>query len=219
MTAPATPNPGSSPIASFYNGLRLSVLGVASGVSLTANGHGLAFYVPQGSKALLALVVMDGFSAVSVDSGVTLSYGFTSPAFGELFSATLGAIVGKGVTDATITAGGSGYTPPPPSVTFTSSDLGRGAAGHAVLGGGAVTAVVIDNPGYGYVVAPTIAFGSGAAAATAIIGLAKLPPLPIVFLQPVNLALIAGGFQLQWAITNAAAGSGTCNITFLGAFI
>jgi hypothetical protein len=231
MTAPGTPNAGSSPVAALYDGLRLSVLGRAAGVSLATNGTGPAFTVPLSQQAILVMVVIDGFTASKIDSGITLSYGFGNPignvisplvarAYTELFSAAFGSIVGKGVSDVTIDNAGSGYSEA--TVAFTSNDLGRGATGHVVLDSDAIGSIVIDNPGYGYVVPPTVDItGDGMdAAATAMIGTATLlPSQPILIAQPFNLARISSGMSVGWSITNAVTGGGTCDITWLGALL
>lgn len=78
--------------------------------------------------------------------------------------------LGRGqVAAVNVTAGGTGYGAPP-TVTFAAPLSGTTATGTAVLTGGVVTSVTITNPGSGYTVAnpPTITFGSGVAAATAI---------------------------------------------------
>lgn len=77
------------------------------------------------------------------------------------------------VTGATITNGGSGYVSAP-SVTITGG-TGSGATATSTITNGVVTQVNITNGGSGYSVltqgssAPTITFGSGAAAATATV--------------------------------------------------
>ena len=75
------------------------------------------------------------------------------------------AAVDGGVHVVKITAGGSGYASAP-AVTITGD--GTGATANSTISSGAVTAVTITNAGTGYTRA-TIAFASGAAAATAII--------------------------------------------------
>ena len=77
-------------------------------------------------------------------------------------------LVQDGVTAITVTAGGSGYTTAP-TVTITGD--GKGAKARAVVSGGAVTSVVIDDPGTGYTTA-TVAFGgpgTGAAATATVL--------------------------------------------------
>jgi hypothetical protein len=64
-----------------------------------------------------------------------------------------------------VTSGGSAYGSAP-TVTITGD--GTGATANATISGGAVTAVTITNAGSGYTKA-SVSFGSGAAAATAII--------------------------------------------------
>ena len=74
----------------------------------------------------------------------------------------------------TVQAGGS-YSVTAPSVTFSAPGTGGvRAQGVAVmssgpLGTGSVVGILITNPGYGYATAPTITFGSGTAAATAVL--------------------------------------------------
>jgi len=75
------------------------------------------------------------------------------------------AAVDGGVHVVRVTAGGSAYGSAP-AVTITGD--GTGATANSTITAGAVTAVTITNAGTGYTRA-TIAFASGAAAATAII--------------------------------------------------
>lgn len=87
--------------------------------------------------------------------------------------AALAADATKSIGSVTVTAGGSGYTSAP-TVAFAAPPAGGvQATGHAVVTGGAVTSVVVDNPGYGYTAAAAITFSGGAgsnAAATAVLG-------------------------------------------------
>lgn len=69
--------------------------------------------------------------------------------------------------------GGTGYTVPP-AVFFGGGQLVPGgvqATGHATVGGGAVTSVVIDTPGGPYNVPPAISFGGPGTGAVATVGL------------------------------------------------
>ncbi len=78
------------------------------------------------------------------------------------------------VADITNLVGGSGYVAAtPPAVTFSPPPAGgRQATGHAVVTGGAVTSIMIDDPGYGYgasqsvtvTIAPPTATGTQATA-------------------------------------------------------
>jgi hypothetical protein len=81
----------------------------------------------------------------------------------------------KRVNATTITAGGSGYTSPP-TVTFSGGTSTRQAKGFAVLSGGAVSEIVITDPGrYTGSTAPTITISGGggsSATATSTIGTA-----------------------------------------------
>ncbi|MFM8892034.1 MAG: hypothetical protein ACKOTB_10520, partial [Planctomycetia bacterium] len=82
------------------------------------------------------------------------------------------------VASITNLAGGSGYSSSAPTVTFPAPPTGgKQAIGHAVVAGGAVTSIVIDDHGYGYdpsqPVAVTIAPPGGTgvrATATAMLG-------------------------------------------------
>ena len=84
---------------------------------------------------------------------------------GESQWAVQTAAVDGGIHVVKVTAGGSGYGSAP-SVTITGD--GTGATANSTISGGIVTAVTITNPGTGYTRA-SVAFGSGAATATAII--------------------------------------------------
>jgi len=84
---------------------------------------------------------------------------------GESQWAVQAAAVDGGIHVVRVTAGGSGYGSAP-SVTITGD--GTGATANSTIAGGIVTAVTITNPGTGYTRA-SVAFGSGAATATAVI--------------------------------------------------
>lgn len=82
----------------------------------------------------------------------------------------------NGVRSIAVSNGGTGYTSAP-SVTFTGGG-GTGAAGTAVIQGGAVVSITITNQGSGYTTAPTIGFTGGAgsgAVATATLGILANP--------------------------------------------
>jgi hypothetical protein len=92
-----------------------------------------------------------------------------------------------GIGGAKITAGGS-YSSPP-TVTFSAPPAGgTTATGTAVLatGGGSqpVVQIAMTSWGSGYVAAPTVTFGSGAAAATAVALLNVIDLCAISFLYP-----------------------------------
>jgi uncharacterized repeat protein (TIGR01451 family)/fimbrial isopeptide formation D2 family protein len=64
-----------------------------------------------------------------------------------------------------VTGGGSGYVTPP--VVSITGGGGSGAAANAVLSGGAVSAIVVTNPGTGYTSAPTVTIAAPPAGTTA----------------------------------------------------
>lgn len=79
----------------------------------------------------------------------------------------------QGVATIAVGAGGSLYTVAP-TVSVT-DPTGLGFVGHAVLTAGAVSSIVVDNPGYGYTGAPATATltggdGSGATAGAVVLG-------------------------------------------------
>ena len=96
----------------------------------------------------------------------TAGAGFTAAA-GPVVTANVGgavikAIVGGAVsTTVTVTNGGSSYTYPP-IVLFDAPNQSGGAVygiqatGHAVLTGGAVTSIVVDDQGAGYTTVPNV---------------------------------------------------------------
>jgi hypothetical protein len=83
------------------------------------------------------------------------------------------------VDSVVVTAGGTGYTTAP-GVSFTGGG-GSGAAGTAVIAGGAVISVTMTAAGTGYTSAPTVSFSGGGgsgAAATAVILALNLDAIP-----------------------------------------
>lgn len=83
----------------------------------------------------------------------------------------------KGVHSCTIGGSGGADYQSAPLVTFSASDIpgGRTAKGHAVVAGGAVTSIVIDDPGE-YNAAPTVTLsGGGGSGATATANLSFWP--------------------------------------------
>lgn len=224
MSAPVVTNPPASPIALLYEGLTLQILGVAT-ANLAAASSGIAFKVPLSKQALITHCIIDNFSVgtshARLGSGLTLSYGYSSPGYGDLFSATFANISGQSVSSITINAGGTGYLTAP-TVTLTSLDTGSGATAVATTDGDAVDSVRVVNPGHGYLVAPTVDVSGGGGAdadLTAVIGSASLPGVPIIVLQPVGTARVGGGITINWAITNPVTGSGTCTLTWLGGLL
>ncbi|MBS7703328.1 phage tail sheath C-terminal domain-containing protein [Chelatococcus asaccharovorans] len=89
-----------------------------------------------------------------------------------------GARPTTGVAAINVGAGGSGYVQGTTTVTVAAAPAGgRTAKAHAVVVAGAVTSIVVDDPGFGYSSAPTITIaGAGTlATATATLGAVKNP--------------------------------------------
>ncbi|HYO77976.1 MAG TPA: hypothetical protein VE010_16070, partial [Thermoanaerobaculia bacterium] len=109
----------------------------------------------------------------------------------------------------TITNGGAGYVVAP-TVTFTGGG-GSGAAGTAILSGGAVIGVNITNGGTGYTSAPAVTFSSGTAAATSALTSVTRAGQTLTF----NVGALAAGavatftIQAQVATTGIPAGDTT----------
>lgn len=87
----------------------------------------------------------------------------------------------SGIEAVIITAGGSGYLSAP-TVVFTPTSGGSGAAGTAILSGTAVVAVLMTAAGSGYITAPTVSFtpvsGGSGAAGTALLRANCLDAIP-----------------------------------------
>ena len=103
----------------------------------------------------------------------------------------------NGLLTTPVSAGGSGYTTAPqvvigPPTGSAGSVLGaqqRQAVAHATISGGAVNAIVIDDPGAGYTAAPVVTLvgggGSGATCTSPTVG-------QVVVATLATLALVAG---------------------------
>jgi fibronectin-binding autotransporter adhesin len=154
------------------DGGTLQTLGFGAGANqaTVANGNAYAILnldggtIKAGSAANTTFLTGLG-SAVVYGGGGTFDNNGVAITIGQnLTSAT-----GLGVATVPVTAGGSGYLVPP-QVVFTSSDgAGNGATGYATLNPltGAVTGIVVTNPGTGYDAAPTVTLtpsGSGTGA-------------------------------------------------------
>jgi Chaperone of endosialidase len=78
----------------------------------------------------------------------------TSTNFNHQALATANPPSGGFITIIHAAAGGNGYTTAP-AVTISGGG-GSGATAHCLLGGGAVTNIIVDNPGSGYTSTPTV---------------------------------------------------------------
>lgn len=91
--------------------------------------------------------------------------------------------VDAAVVGLTVTNGGNGYADgETPAVTFAGGS-GSGATAHGVVSGGAVTSIVLDDPGSGYTSAPTATVAGPAAgggqAATATVNFRAAVPVQL----------------------------------------
>lgn len=110
-------------------------------------------------SALVAILSSDGvvesitgtYSGYTV--GDTITYTFAQPGSGATATATRSGAVDS----VTITDGGSQYWNVP-TVAFTATSGGSGAAGTATIAHGVVTGVTLTNPGSSYGAAPTVSF-------------------------------------------------------------
>jgi len=101
-----------------------------------------------------------------------------------------------------VTNGGSGYVIAP-GVTIAGGS-GGGATAHAVIVGGVVTQVILDNAGASYLPGDilNVSFSGGAAAATAIVWpqFSGFNPVSVAVYQ--GRVWLVGGQTLQWSGTN-----------------
>lgn len=118
-------------------------------------------------------------TANDFDGGLAVdTNGFNSTFSNNLVGSTVNAAVGVTQADLTI-AGGSGYIGAP-SVQFSTSGVTTGgtpATGYAVISGGAVTEIVITNPGtYASGTVPTVTLlGGGGTGASVTVGALATP--------------------------------------------
>lgn len=114
-----------------------------------------------------------------------------------------------GVASVAVTAGGTGYTSAP-TVAFSGGGGGTGAAGTAIVSGGAVVGINITNPGSGYTSAPSVALTGGGggtgAAATAELGDGDflLPPTRTWFVFDGYVSDFPFDFAANAVVTTAA---------------
>ncbi len=85
----------------------------------------------------------------------------------------------QGVKSAAVGAGGTGYVQGTTFVTFAAPPGvgGRRAIGHAVVTAGAVSSIVIDDPGWGYTAAPTATITGAGTGATATATISHWPSI------------------------------------------
>ena len=143
--------------------------GTVTGINITDPGSGYTSasvsITGAGSGASASAVVNTGgvVTSVVVDQGGS---GYTAPQVtisggGALVDAT--ATVFGGVDAVVLTTTGNGYTMPTVDFDLPDSPDGVQARGHAVFdpNTGAITAIVVDNPGSGYSSAPRVVIRDG----------------------------------------------------------
>lgn len=174
--------PLNTPVAVFANSLMAADL-KTGGTLLDAMD---AIYA-QGSAVVVVVRVEEGQNANETYSNVIGSPTLKTGVWSFLKSRPLlkvtprllvapGHTSGRptsGVASVTIGTPGTGYVQASTTVTFQAAPAGgRTATGVATVTGGAITAITITDPGYGYVSPPTITItGAGtSAAATAVLG-------------------------------------------------
>ena len=123
-------------------------------------------FAPIGDVASIT-VDTPGANFISVPT-VTISGAGGTGATAVAVLTPTGATPIGGVASAPITAGGTTYTTAPTVVFGPPPAGGTQALGHATIASGAVTGIVIDNPGAGYLVDPPVTIsGGGGSGATA----------------------------------------------------
>jgi len=119
-----------------------------------------------------------------------------------------------------VSAGGSGYSSPPP-VTI-SGGSGTGATAVAVLSGGSVVAVNLTNPGVGYKVGDsiTVSFGTGVGAGAAgHVTMSGFPVAAVTIANPGGFVTPAPGtYALTFSGGGGAGASGTATVVPGGGF-
>lgn len=117
-----------------FGGYAKVAVGAFSAVNLDGGGNAYAL-------SPLAVFQCDG------TSGNTIYGAYLSTNDGTTATATNAGNAGNYSGAFVITAGGSGYQSAP--TVYLTGATGADAAAHAVISGGAVTAIVLDNPGNG----------------------------------------------------------------------
>ncbi|MGB8981141.1 MAG: multicopper oxidase domain-containing protein [Anaerolineales bacterium] len=146
VTAPGNGyNPGTTSVVIGGDGsgatatATVNTLGVVISASVTAAGSG--YTAPE--------VVFSGGGPGGADPADIATGIATGTAYGS-------------VEQVTINDGGSGYTMPTVEFDLPDAPDGITAQAHAEMdGGGTITAVIIDNPGSGYLTAPNVAIHNG----------------------------------------------------------
>lgn len=135
-------------------------------------------YTAQASGALTGAQLATKLGAVPLDSQLLTDYGLSvasdvttnagvvvtrtitlsmipgTPA--ALTSTLMGGTNGTGISAVTIVFAGIGYVGVPIVASAAQANIIRAAQMHAVMSGGAISSVVIDDPGLGYQTAPAI---------------------------------------------------------------
>lgn len=160
-----------SPIGSVTDSVNInSVLGSLTTTWAAVSGAETynIYKAPVAANGVVPVGIIFGyigttFGLTFVDSNITQDFSVAPPLHINPFAI-------NSIASTTITAGGSGYTSSP-TVTVTSS-TGSGAALKAVLVGGVLTAIIIENAGEDYAASDIITVsGGGGTGATATLTL------------------------------------------------
>lgn len=174
-----------SPVASINSAVNITA--TAGTITLTWSPVGNVkqynvYKATPGSGVSIPVGALFGFAGSAygtqlLDSNIIADFSQVPPKHQEPFA--------RGVIEgAQVAAGGAGYT----TVTLTiSSVTGSGAILTGVLVGGALSAVIVDNPGHDYVSTDTIAVTGNGAGATATLSVGAqtgtYPSVPAYFQQ------------------------------------
>lgn len=218
----------SAPTVAFSSGAATATAALAnstwglSGLTLTNAGSGyttpptISFSGGTGSGATAVAAVQNVYRTISgititnpgrFNSGTTVTLGFSGGAgTGAAGYATIGwagtvAYNWYEITSVTITNSGSGYTSAPTvTLTGTYPTAIIEPVLTAIVGDGAISSITLTNPGSGYgATAPTVAFSSGSAAATA-----QLVGSPVG-----SLAITGGGSYTSTPTVSFSGGGGS----------
>lgn len=185
--------------------------GGAAVASVTVTAAGTYTTVPSVSFTGVSTITASAVAILQVHGTPTVGSGGSGYAVGDtvqfannvvlvVAAETGGVVTAWSAANATFANPGavtSGSTPSNPVSQVSTSGAGTGATANLTWGVGIVQVV---NGGAGYLSAPTVVFGAGAATATAVLGSTSsgFPSVPSFFQQRLVLAATAGAPQTFW---------------------